>query len=434
MLSVRQIINYKRAFFALSFILIFTQILPAQVNSPYSRYGLGDVIPSQNVLNRAMGGLAIPYNDLQSVNFVNPASYAYLKVTTLDIGVEYTSKTIRSENPPDKFNSKYLIPTYFQLGLPLSKKKNWGMNIGLRPMTRINYNLSTRTRISDIDSVFYNYAGNGGSYQVYMGTGFGNKKFSVGFNAGYLFGNKNYSTKVVLINDTIPYKNTNSSDSTRFGGIFVNAGALYRIELKRNTYLRIGANGSLQNNLKAFRNISRETFDFSSNTDFDVIDSIYKETEVEGQITYPASFGFGLMLEKEDHWMFGAEINNTLWSNYRYFDQPDALRNSWTIRTGGQVIPNINSKSYWSRVLYRFGFSFGPDYIDLNQKLNQRLFSVGAGFPLRRTYYTNQYTSINTTFEFGARGNKTNAVRENIFKISVGFNLSDIWFNPRKYD
>jgi hypothetical protein len=140
------------------------------------------------------------------------------------------------------------------------------------------------------------------------------------------------------------------------------------------------------------------------------------------------------MFEKEDKWMFGAEINNTFWSNYRYFDQPDALRNSWTARIGGQIIPDINSKSYWPRVVYRAGVSFGPDYIDVGKNLNQFLFSLGAGFPIRRTFYSNQYTTINTAIEIGARGNKNNTVSENLFKISVGVNLSDIWFNPRKYD
>ena len=30
-------------------------------NSPYSRYGLGDVIPSQNILTRGMGGMSAAY-------------------------------------------------------------------------------------------------------------------------------------------------------------------------------------------------------------------------------------------------------------------------------------------------------------------------------------------------------------------------------------
>jgi len=123
-----------------------------------------------------------------------------------------------------------------------------------------------------------------------------------------------------------------------------------------------------------------------------------------------------------------------MWSNYTYYGESESLKNTWTIRVGGQYIPDINSKSYWNRVVYRGGFSFGPDYIDLEKKFNQYLFSFGAGFPIRRTFYSNQYTTINTTFEIGGRGNKQNKLSESLFKISVGFNLSDIWFNPRKYE
>jgi hypothetical protein len=431
---VRPITNCKRAFFVLSFTLIFAQFLQAQENSPYSRFGLGDILPSQNILNRSMGGLSIPYNDLQSVNFVNPASYAYLRVTTLDIGVEYNSRTIRTNEPPQKFNSKYMIPTYINLGLPLKKKGFWGMNIGLRPISRVNYNLAIRTRIIGIDSALYNFVGNGGSYQAFLGTGFAKKNLSVGINAGYMFGNKQYSTRVILINDTIPYKKSNSADTTSFGGLFLNAGLLYKIELKRNTYLRLGATGSIKSTLNASRDLSRSTIEFDANSDLLVIDSVFRATDQKGKIEYPSSFGFGFMFEKEDKWMFGAEINTSLWSNYTYFGESESLKNNWTVRLGGQIIPNINSKSYWSRVVYRAGVSYGPDYIDLEKKFNQYLFSFGAGFPIRRTFYSNQYTTINTAFEIGGRGNKQNKLYENLFKISVGFNLSDIWFNPRKYE
>lgn len=381
-----------------------------------------------------MGGLSIPYNDLQSVNFVNPASYAYLRVTTLDIGVDYTSRTIRTSQPPQKFNSKYLIPSYLNLGLPLKKKGFWGMNIGLRPISRVNYNLAIRTRITGIDSALYNFVGNGGSYQAFLGTGFGKKNFSVGINAGYMFGNKQYSTRVILINDTVPYKKSNSADTTSFGGLFLNAGLLYKIELKRNTYLRLGATASIKSTLNASRNLSRSTIEFDANSDLIIVDSVFRATDQEGKIEYPSTYGFGFMFEKEDKWMFGAEINSTPWSNYTYFGESESLKNTWTVRVGGQIIPNINSKSYWSRVVYRAGVSFGPDYIDLEKKFNQYLFSFGAGLPIRRTFYTNQYTTINTTFEIGGRGNKNNKLYENLFKISVGFNLSDIWFNPRKYE
>src|SRR5688572_22582544 len=112
MRSVRLITICKSTIFVFSFFSISLLEIQAQENSPYSRYGVGDILPSQNIVNRSMGGLAIPYRDFQSVNFVNPASLAWLKVTTLDIGVEYSSRTLHEADPPQKFKSAYLIPTY----------------------------------------------------------------------------------------------------------------------------------------------------------------------------------------------------------------------------------------------------------------------------------------------------------------------------------
>lgn len=36
--------------------------------------------------------------------------------------------------------------------------------------------------------------------------------------------------------------------------------------------------------------------------------------------------------------------------------------------------------------------------------------------------------SINTAFEAGSRINASNSLNEHVFKFSIGFNLSDIWF------
>lgn len=405
----------------------------AQENSPYSRYGLGDFIPGQNILNRGMGGLSSAFADYSSVNFTNPASYASLKITTFDVGLDYNSRSLRALNPPRKFNSAYLIPSYMQIGLPLSKKKNWGMNIGLRPVTRINYDIVRNTRISGIDSAQYSYLGNGGTYQAFTGMAYGNKNLSIGFNAGYMFGNKEHSTKLSFVNDTINYKTTNSSDTTRFGGLFFNAGIQYKIKVNEKTILRLGFHGNLSTKMNATRNISRETIAFDPNIGIAVIDSIYKGQDQKGTIVHPSSWGAGFMFEGENMWMFGAEIGVANWADYRYFGTADKMVNNWTGRIGGQFVPDFKSSNYWQRVAYRLGASFGPDNVQLNRSIPQYMFSFGTGLPVRRNVYTNQYTTINTAFELGFRGNKSNDIRENIFRFSLGLNLSDIWFNKPKY-
>jgi hypothetical protein len=404
----------------------------AQENSPYSRYGLGDLTPSQNNLNRAMGGLSAAYSNIQSVNFTNPASYAFLKITSYDIGLDYSSRTLRTINPPKSFTSSYLIPSYFQLGLPLSKKNNWGMNIGLRPISRINYDIAIRTR-TPIDSVRYGYVGNGGSYQAYTGMGFGTKNFTVGFNVGYMFGNKEYNTRVSFVSDTITYKMSNSTDTTRFGGIFYNAGFQYKFNISKTTSIKLGAFSNFRSELSAIRNISRETISYSTTNGVQTIDSVYHGTDEKGTIIYPASWGAGFSIDRENIWMIGAEINKAKWNDYRYYGKTDYMSNTWTMRLGGQLVPNYKGEGYWSKVAYRLGFSFGPENIKLNNTVRQKTFSFGTGLPVRRNVYTNQYTVINTAFELSYRGNKTNDLKESIFRISLGLNLGDIWFNKPKY-
>jgi hypothetical protein len=405
----------------------------AQENSPYSRYALGDLVPAQNILNRGMGGISLAYSDYQSVNFVNPASYASLKITTFDVGLDLTSRTLMTINPPKKFASANLVPSYLQLGLPLSKKHNWGMNLGLKPITRVNYDMISNVRVPGVDSIQYNYFGNGGAYQFFGGMAYGGKSLSVGFNAGYMFGSKMTATKVVFVNDTINYKPTNSTDTTHFGGMFFNAGIQYKIKLSKDVTLTLGGNANLQAKLNATRNISRQTIDYSTSTGYLTIDSVYFGSEQKGTIIYPSSWGAGFMVAKENVWLFGAEINMCKWADYRYYGNTDRMSNSWTARVGGQYLPDFKSENYWLRTAYRLGASFGPDQVMINKKIPQAMLTFGASLPVRRNPYSNQYSTINTSFEIGSRGNKNNDIKENIFRLSLGFCLSDIWFNKPKY-
>jgi hypothetical protein len=405
-------------------------------NSPYSRYGLGDIVPSQNTLSRGMGGVSAAYYDFQSVNFINPASYSKLKVTTLDFGVDINSRTLRTVDPPSKFNGISPQISYLQLGIPLSTKKNWGMNFGLRPMTRINYRIERNSRLPDIDSVNTLFEGNGGAYQVHVGTGVGLGNFNIGVNIGYLFGSKNYSTKTTFVPDSAFrfYYRSNHATRTNFGGLFMNAGVQYLTRLNKTTLLHLGAYGNLEQKINATRDVVRETFTTDQNGD-QRIDSVFEELDVAGKLQYPVSYGLGFMLVKTDRWSFGMDYTASQWSNYRLFDQGDLVQDSWKLHVGGQVVPNVaNPKSYWGRVAYRAGFQYGKDYIKVDKDLPVWTFSLGAGLPMRKAAYTNQFTVINTAFEFGRRGNQDNPLSESFFRLSVGLTLSDLWFLKRKYD
>ncbi|QEC67476.1 hypothetical protein FRZ67_09270 [Panacibacter ginsenosidivorans] len=467
MRSIKAIV--EKSFFA-AFGLILSLHLSAQENSPFSRYGLGDLYPAQNIASRGMGGVSAGYSHEQALNTVNPASYSSLKfiryangtnggLITYDIGISIDGRTLRSVSLGETYKSTNFLPSYIQMGIPLSskadaRKRNAGLVFGLKPATRIHYNVMD----SVVESAYTRqtlYEGNGGLNQVFIGLGkrFGNLSFGV--NGGYEFGRKDVNTRILLLNDTVNYYKSNSSQNTTFWGLFVTPGISYNIKLNEvkkagNAYseayfLRLGASGTLAHSLKATTDTLRETFDYSSGGATTPIDTIHSITKVNGNIDIPLTYNAGFLLSKKymigenavaTKWSLGADFGAGSWADYRYYGKADKLINSWTFRAGGEFVPALTSTHFFSRSTYRLGLYTGKDYINADgNNYNVRAITFGFGFFVKKyTSYDNNSTFINTAFEIGKRGSNVNNVTENFFKFSVGLSLADLWFIKRKYD
>ncbi len=416
--------------------LLMTTLAEAQnINSPYSRYGLGDIVPTQNLLNRGMGGIAAAYYDFNTVNFVNPASYGRLQATTFDVAVELDMRSLRAIDPPRKFNAYNPTISYLQFGFPIKSGK-WGLNLGLRPITRISYKIGRQERLPDIDSVNTLFEGTGGSYLANLGTGFTLfNDLSIGVNAGYLFGSKNFSSKRSFLNDSVFYYMSNHDTKSNYGGFSANGGIQYTLRFKNKNYLmRFGAYGNLKKTYNGTKDIVRETFQYNSSTGAPVtIDSVYTEADIEGDVITPSTLGAGVIFDKLGKFLVGVDYTKSKWSEYRYFGESDLVQDSWQLQVGGQIFPS-GGKSYWSNVFYRAGFTIGKDYINVDGELPKWSASLGMGLPMRRVAYTNQFSVINILLEYGQRGNKENSIRENFFNIGLGLSLSDRWFLKRKFD
>ena len=246
------------SFLALGF---YVNSANAQDNSPYSRYGLGDIAPSQNIISRGMGGVSIAYNDYGlgglpfSINIVNPAALGNITKTKnfsntiFDAGAELDYHTLRSKN---------LMVSYLQMAFPVSGKKwenkgrSWAVSFGLKPLQRISYKLQQDRRIAGVDSIRSLYEGSGGVQQFNLSTGLkftgkGKQKneLCVGLSTGYTFGNRDISTKNTIQNDSVQHYNYNAEVISNFGGIFFKFGTQYIMNLSSGASLRLGAVVSL---------------------------------------------------------------------------------------------------------------------------------------------------------------------------------------------
>ncbi|MFL5741859.1 MAG: hypothetical protein ACJ75B_16675 [Flavisolibacter sp.] len=443
----------------LAVLFIFFSITSfAQDNSPYSRYGLGDMTPQTNITTRGMGSVSAAYADSLglSINFENPASYSqFLAVrearskklqygrVILDVGLNFSNRTLITPNTPDRFTASDGYFSYLQVGLPL--KKNWGLSFGLRPLSRISYMINKYERLTDpitalpIDSALTEFRGTGGSYLPTIGTGFAIGNLSLGLNFGYLFGTKATTTYRSFINDSVVYYSSDHTTSTSFGNTFFNAGLLYKIKFNKNTLLRVGVTGNWQQTIKASQNILRQTFTRGAAGDELRIDSVFEQNNVKGEIIYPAMYKVGLALEhsKSDlsGWLIEADVNQSKWNDYRYFGAVDSVKDNMQLHVGIEIRPRAK-ENYFSHVAYRFGFYGGNDYINIEDKLPVYGASFGLGLPIRNfnRLSPGQFTMLNLALEYGKRGNDNNLLKENLFRFSASFNLSDLWFGKKKYD
>lgn len=427
--------------------------LQAQDNSPYSRYGIGNLVPNTNINNRAMGGISAAYADFMSINFSNPASYSRFQAlleerskqmasgrVILDVGLNIDNRTLREPNQPTKFSNTNATFSHVQLGVPL--RKNWGMSFGLRPISRVGYKIARTERLTDgvtgrpIDTAVTEFNGSGGAFLPSIGTGFAIGNFSAGINVGYLFGRKEFNTSRFITNDTVFHYGSNHITNSSFGDLYFNAGAQYRITLNKRTTLSLGVAGNLQQDIKGTQDVVRQV-QIGSN----FADTVYNQSDVAGSVTYPASYTGGLVLENTfgstGSFLLGADLMQTKWSNYRYFGAIDSVQDNWQVRVGGHYRPSAKTGgNYWNNVTYRAGFFFGPDYIRIGNQIPLYGITFGMGLPLanynRLSPY--QFTTINLALEYERRGNNENALKENMFRISLGLNFSDLWFTKRKYD
>ena len=438
-----------------SLLLLFNSM--AQDNSPYSRYGVGDLVPGQNIINRGMGSVSAGFGQGLNLNLTNPAALGNIYTTTFELGGEWDIKSIKSTVTPDKFKTNNAVISYLQIGFPITSKKMmkrgdiWGVSFGLKPISKVNYKVQVNKRIPGVDSTFTLYEGKGGLNQVNFSTGFKKtskgvfkNEFSIGLSTGYTFGTKDFSTKRSFLNDSVSYYRSNNEVISRYGGAFLHTGVQYLLHLypnSKNGFIRFGAYANFEQKLNAYQSTINETFGYDGNGTPIPIDSVYRTSDVKGQVQLPGTYGAGAMYQtKNGQWLLGADFEFTNWSTFRNYNNEESLQNNWVIRAGAEYSPvkeNPTKLRYWNSVKYRAGFFYGPDYVKLGDNRNLYAITAGASFPLTssRILGRGEFVVLNTAIEAGGRGNKQSlGVRENFVRINFGISMNARWFQKRIYD
>ncbi|HEX2898650.1 MAG TPA: hypothetical protein VHS96_02915 [Bacteroidia bacterium] len=160
--------------------------------SPYSHYGLGDIFSTSSTRSFGMGRVGIGAYDQASINRLNPASYADLRLTTFDFN-GFVTYSKQSSN----INEQGLSTSGFHnVQLAFSNRKGFGIVAGIAPYSSLGYDVRVRDSIQvDTTHEAYTakYSATGGLNQLYFGFGVRFlRRVQAGINLSYAFGSNTY--------------------------------------------------------------------------------------------------------------------------------------------------------------------------------------------------------------------------------------------------
>lgn len=410
-----------------SLTLIFTVVAMGQSasSSPYSFYGIGDLVFKGTVETRSMGGINM-LKDSIHVNVQNAAGLSDLMYTTYTIGGNMNKTSLQTAS--DNESAQRISLDYLLIGIPITKKL--GVAVGLMPYTSVGYQI--RNVSDDESEPSYRYTGTGGINRVYAGLGYKlNKSFSIGADFNYNFGE--ISTSNISFLSDIQY-GTRESNLSNIRGANVNLALMYNRKLNEKLTLFGSAVYSPEGELTLQNERNIATVQFSETFGETVIES--EDIPVEDtKIKIPSKFTFGLGIGQLQKWSVGAELSiiQASKTGNRFTDiRQVSFENSTKLNIGGYYLPNFKSfTSYFSRVNYRAGFFYqNTGMVINNESITNFGITFGLGLPLGGSF-----SNMNIGYEYGKRGT-TNAglIQENYSNITISLSLNDKWFLKRKID
>lgn len=420
-----------------------TTFAQSGTNSPYSQFGLGLLNDQSTGFNRSMNGLGLGFHEHNQVNVKNPASYSALDSLTfiLDaaVGFQVTNFNENGRKKNDKnANIEYAVGAF-------RAAKHVGVAFGILPYSNVGYNYSNTENVNAFQSTemvnptYTNtYDGDGGAHEVFIGAGWEPiKNLSIGFNAGYLWGNIDRS---VVNSYTDSYINTLSKYySMKIKGYRLDFGAQYTFSLGKKNALTLGV--VYEPGHKTSTN--PECLVISSNSQTSVNDTT--RYGIRKGISLPDRYGAGFMWSHLNRLKLGFDyqlekwgsidlpeyvVNNNM-ASYQLVGGEMKDRSKFTL--GGEYCRGERYRNIFSRIHYRAGLSYVPSYQKINGMDGPKEFSasVGFGIPIINNY--NNRSILNITAQWINRS-ADKLIKENTFMLTVGLTFNERWFAKFKVE
>ena len=417
-------------------VLIFTQLsLMAQnnTNSPYTRFGYGDLGERSFGAGRAMGGIGYGLRSPKQINPMNPASYSCMDSLTFlfDFGVSGQLSWFDDGNTRQHDMNGNV--EYMALQFPIHRRI--AMSIGLLPYSYVGYKFGALRSENGV-SYTESYNGTGGLSDFYGGISVDlwPKRLSVGANFGFLFGNIRHEQVVQMSGEASGAYNTSRSQELRVRDMKMDFGIQYTHPVGKTESVTLGLVYSPKKSLNAKSYQLTQTYTSSGSGEILTSDTISGKA-----FDLPNTYGVGLSYVKQNKLTLAADFSYEDWGKMPYFGEEGHFKNRMRVAAGVEYIPHYMNKLFFNRVRYRAGVHYGNSYLRMNQttenpggeSYNEYGLSVGLGLPL-----IDNRSLINVSFEYVKKKPevKMNMIDEQYFRFTLNYTFNERWFFKSKLD
>src|SRR5690606_565350 len=208
--------------------------------------------------------------------------------------------------------------------------------VGLMPFSDVGYNSSQNITLENIQ---YKKTSNGegGLNKAFVGYGLSPiKGFSIGANAGLLFGSLS-DIYAVSFPYTLEAYNMRREESRLIRGLVLDYGAQYSTSLGSKMNLTLGYSGTLNNVVSNTSTVTVSRTEGSLDPDFQniALDTVFSQTYPKRDINLPLKHNVGFTLSKGYSWMVGADFKYADWTYFQTRQGEPKLGKSYGIAIGG---------------------------------------------------------------------------------------------------
>lgn len=392
-------------------------------NSPYTRYGYGQLAGQGSGNSKAMGGIAYGLRDRYQINFANPASYTAVDSLTFLFDGGVSLQNTNFSNGTVKKNAKNSSFDYITMQFRIAK---WGaMSIGMLPYSNIGYSMYETGETEDKSPYVNTFSGEGGLHQLYAGAGFKIiKNLSIGANISYLWGDvqrtrsQSFSSNSAAMPLVTYY-------GTEIRSYKLDFGAQYTQQFGKKHAATVGVVFSPGHDLNNTSYVQDQLGNSSTGYTTSVRDTVMTTG-------IPMTLGAGATYVYDNRLTVGVDVMFQKWNSVTFMNDPDAFCNRGKIAVGAEYIPNLMGRSYLSIIKYRLGAYYSKPYYKISGQRAANEFGVTAGFglPLPRS---RSVLSISAQY-VKTKGTETRFLNENTLRVCIGLTFNERWFWKRKVE